>query len=35
MGDKAANTQSMIEAVGLSKFYGPFAAPMVRAKAPR
>ena len=26
MGDKAANTQSMIEAVGLSKFYGPFAA---------
>jgi ABC-2 type transport system ATP-binding protein len=26
MGDKAANTQPMIEADGLSKFYGPFAA---------
>lgn len=26
MGDKAANTQAMIEADGLSKFYGPFAA---------
>jgi ABC-2 type transport system ATP-binding protein len=26
MGDKAANTQPMIEAIGLSKFYGPFAA---------
>jgi ABC-2 type transport system ATP-binding protein len=26
MGDKTANSQAMIEAVGLSKFYGPFAA---------